>query len=315
VVPDPTTSQTRLTMLLERAAQALELGRMVERDRLSLQHRAQGGLLADLAAGRIAEEGVAVARATALGLPRAAEYVAVVARPTQSPTEPAGSIDPLVEHDRSRQLVEQLTRAVSAAGLTGLVGGLVGDQVGLLLAVPSTRKGADAADRAGSSLDALAAELPSRGVVLGVGPVSPTVVGSGAGLAQAGHVAEVAQAMPSSSDRVWYRHADVRLPGLLALLHADPRVQAFVESELGGLLEHDARRDDGMLDLLRQYVAAGGNKTRVAAASHRSRAGVYKKLDRLERVLGADLDDPTSLMSLGVALLAYDQGHGATRPR
>jgi PucR family transcriptional regulator, purine catabolism regulatory protein len=94
----------------------------------------------------------------------------------------------------------------------------------------------------------------------------------------------------------------------MALLHDDPRVQAFVESELSALLEHEARHHDGMLDLLRQYVAAGGNKTRLAEAAHRSRPAVYKKLARLERILGADLSDPTSLMSLGVALMAHDLG-------
>jgi purine catabolism regulator len=60
-----------------------------------------------------------------------------------------------------------------------------------------------------------------------------------------------------------------------------------------------------MLDLLREYVAAGGNKTRLATATHRSRPALYKRLARLERILGVDLDEPMSLMSLGVAVTAY----------
>jgi purine catabolism regulator len=114
--------------------------------------------------------------------------------------------------------------------------------------------------------------------------------------------------MPPRQGRRWFRSADVRLRGLLALLHDDPRVQSFVEAELGPLLEHDARRGDGLLELLRQYVAAGGNVTRLAARTHRSRASVYKRLDRLQRVLGVPLDDPASLLSLGVAVLAHDHG-------
>jgi purine catabolism regulator len=143
-------------------------------------------------------------------------------------------------------------------------------------------------------------------VVLGVGPVSGSVLDAGRGLGQAGHIAEVAATMPGPLGRVWFRHADVGLRGLLALLHDDPRLQAFVESELGRLLEHEARTRDGSVELLRQYVAVGGNKTRLAEATHRSRASVYKRLDRLRRLVGADLDDPASLLSLGVALLAYD---------
>ena len=301
VVPDPALAQTRLAMLLERAAQALELGRMVERDRLALELRAQGGLLADLAAGRAGAEEAASARAAALGLAPAPLYVGVVARQRRNTRTPAG--DPIVAHEGVRQLVEQVSLGARTAGLSALTGILPGDQVGLLLGVPASSDSAPE-ERA---LDALAAQLPAD-VVLGVGPATASLPGAGAGLSRASHVAEVAATMPERPGRPWFRSSDVRLRGLLALLHDDPRVQAFVEAEIGPLLEHDARRDDGLLDLLRQYVAAGGNVTRLATSAHRSRASVYKKLARLERVLGVELDDPVSMLSLGVAVLAHDQG-------
>lgn len=301
VVTDPALAQTRLAMLLERAAQALELGRMVERDRLGLQLRAQGGLLADLASGRAGDEAAAAARAAALGLPPAREYVAAVARPR--PPEPGSGDDPLADHERVRQLLEQVAAATRSAGLHALAGNLPGDQVGLLLAVPSSRN----AEPETRALDALAAELPAD-VVLGVAAPARSLTGAGAGLGQAGHVAEVAATVPPRQGRLWFRNSDVRLRGLLALLQDDPRVQAFVEAELGPLLEHDARRRDGLLDVLRQYVAAGGNVTRLAATAHRSRASVYKKLARIERILGVELGEPVSVMSLGVAVLAHDLG-------
>jgi purine catabolism regulator len=114
--------------------------------------------------------------------------------------------------------------------------------------------------------------------------------------------------MPAGRRATYSRSSDVRLQGLVALLHDDPRVQAFVETELGGVLEREASGDGALLELLRAYVEAGGNKTLMAQRSHRSRAAVYKRLDRLERVLGVDLDDPMSLLSLGFAVLAYDHG-------
>lgn len=304
VVPTTRTAQDRLAMVLERAAQALELGRMVERDRLGLELQAQGGLLADLAEGRIEDEETAAARARSLGLAAAPQYVAVVARGVGGP-----GLDPVAEHDRSRDLVERLSSAVRSSGLSGLVGAMAGSgrvgQAGVLLGVPAARGGAgDPAE----VLDRLAAACAPGAVVLGAGAAAHTLLDAGAGLRLAAHVAEVASAMPG--ERLpWYRSADVRLYGLMALLHDDPRVQAFVESELSALLEHEARHHDGMLELLRQYVAAGGNKTRLAEAAHRSRPAVYKKLARLERILGVDLSDPTSLMSLGVALMAHDLGH------
>jgi purine catabolism regulator len=170
----------------------------------------------------------------------------------------------------------------------------------LLLAVPKGRTDEQA-------LDALAERLADGALVLGAGPASPGIVAAGAGFRQAAHVADVAAAMPATGDRRWFRASHVRLRGLLALLHDDPRLQGFVEAELGPLLEHEARTESGLLDLLRQYVAAGGNKTRLAQATHRSRPALYKKLERLERILGVDLDEPMSLMSLGVAVTAYDQ--------
>jgi purine catabolism regulator len=294
VVPDPQLDQARLSMLLERAAQALELGRMVERDRLSLALQAHSGLLADLSSGQLLDEPSARARATSLGLTPATTYVAAVA--VQSFVGAHRGPDP----HRSRELVERLSTALRGARLSGLVGTLTGRQVGLLLAVPKGRTDEQA-------LDAVADHLPDGHTLLGAGPAAPGVVGAGAGFRQAAHVAEVAAAMPATGGRRWFRASHVRLRGLLALLHDDPRLQGFVEAELGPLLEHEARAGDGMLDLLRQYVAAGGNKTQLARATHRSRPALYKKLERLERILGADLDEPMSLMSLGVAVTAYDQ--------
>ncbi len=300
VVPDPQTTQARLAMVLERAAQALELGRMVERDRLGLELQAQGGLLADLAAGRIEDEQSAVARARALGLPPAPRYVPVVAHGST----PSGT-DPVTEHDRSRSLVEALARAVRDAGLTALVGSISARQAGLLLAVPAKGRAGPDEDAA---LSALARRLPPGRATLGVGPSAAAVLVAGSALRQAGHVAEVAAAMPDAADREYHRNSDVRVHGLVALLADDPRVQAFVESELGPLLAHEAGRAGEGLELLRQLVAAGGNKSKLAAASHLSRPAVYKRLARLQRVLGVDLDEPMSLMSLGLAVLAYDHG-------
>lgn len=45
VAPEPRTDQNRLAMVLERAAQALELGRMVERDRRTLKLDTQSGFI------------------------------------------------------------------------------------------------------------------------------------------------------------------------------------------------------------------------------------------------------------------------------
>ena len=118
-------------------------------------------------------------------------------------------------------------------------------------------------------------------------------------------VADVAATLPPYDGCV--RQADIRLPGLLMSLRDDPRLQEFVESELGRLLEHEARHGGGLVDLLRHYLAVGGSITELARVAHRNRTSLYPALRRLEELVGHPLDDPASRLSLGVALIAYDQ--------
>ena len=67
-------------MVLERAAVALALHRMIERDRVGLHQQAQSGLIDDVLRGRITDEREAAARAHALGLRKAARYMPVMVR-------------------------------------------------------------------------------------------------------------------------------------------------------------------------------------------------------------------------------------------
>jgi purine catabolism regulator len=94
--------------------------------------------------------------------------------------------------------------------------------------------------------------------------------------------------MPDAT-RSFYRAADVRLRGLVALIRSDPRAQAFAETELRGVLAHRAKHGDDMFDLLRAYLDADGNKTELAARLHLSRPTLYARLAALQRLLGVDL--------------------------
>ncbi|KHL18795.1 purine catabolism regulator [Mumia flava] len=301
VVVNPASDQERLAMVLERAAQALELGRMAESDRASLAVQAQGGFLSDLADARVTDTADVDARARALGLPPSPPYVATVVRAAAGE---AG--DPMAAHRRSRRLVERVQDAARAVRLPVLVGPFGPDEVGVLAALGVS--GDEGLTRFAETLHAQHARQPELDeVTVGAGAAVDSLIAAAGGLRHAQHVAEVATAMPSGRRRPFFRAADVRLHGLIALLHDDPRVQAFAESELDRLLVHEATHDDGMLELLRQYLAVNGSKTELARVSHRSRPALYKKLDQLERILGVCLDDADTRLSLGVALMARDQ--------
>ncbi len=104
-----------------------------------------------------------------------------------------------------------------------------------------------------------------------------------------------------------YRLPDVGLTGLLYLLRDEPRLQTFVERELGALLRYDAEHPrEQLLGALRAYLESGRNKSAAAELAHLSRPAFYERLARIEKVLCADLDAVDVCLSLHVALVALD---------
>jgi len=299
VVPDPRMPQERLAMVLERAAQALEMGRMAERDRAVLALQAHGGLLGELAQRGIATEAEALSRVQALGVRPAGTVVPIVAmRPRPSRADADPKEDPVDAHGRTRGLAERVKLAAERAGVPAIAGVLQPGRVGVLLSLSRNQTEAAVLDRL--------AELLAPDLVLGVGRSSTEIVVAGGSLALAQQVAEVAASLPERR-RGWYRNADLRLQGLVALIHDDRRVQTFAEAELGRLLEYDAYHGTDHVALLRQYVASSGNMTRLAESSHRSRPALYKRLATIQRILETDLTDPPSYLSVAFALLVHDQ--------
>jgi purine catabolism regulator len=108
---------------------------------------------------------------------------------------------------------------------------------------------------------------------------------------------------------LFYRLADLRLRGLVHLLRDDPRMQTFVERELGPLLA--AEPDTSLLDVLAAYLAAGGNKAEAARHAHVARPTFYERLRKIERILGTDLGSAESRTSLHVAVLALEAARGS----
>ena len=287
-------ADARAVMTLERAAQALALHRMVEQNRSSLELRAQSGLVDDLRRGRITDEAEATARAHALGLRPALTYVPMAVRLRES----AGADQVAVAQRRVRTL-DAIMHTVRAAGHTGLAATRDDGQIDLVLAPQRT----STLDEVCSAIRQSVIRLDGVGdCTIGVGPESSRLVDAVGGLREAGHVAEVAMSMPLH-DKPFHRAADVRLRGLLSLIRTDPRVQAFAETELAGLLAHRAKHGDEAFDLLRRFLDAGGNKAELARTLHMSRPTLYSRLDALQRIVGLDLDDAESRTSLHVAML------------
>jgi purine catabolism regulator len=290
---------TRLTILLERAASTLALGRLIRRDAEGLERQIHRTLLAALLDHTQPVDEVAL-RARALGVPLERRHlVGVVVRHHHD--EPGAG--QAANQARLRDLAEAVGQALRDAQLAGLTSALDDHAVGALLALrgPADEEGA---------LSAFATALHR----VRAGPAS-LIIAAGSGVAslrearrslvEARQVAEAAR--HDRRDVAVFRLPHVGLAGLLHLLRDEPRLQTFVERELGALLAYDAKHPrEQLLGTLRAYLESGRNKSAAAAAAHLSRPAFYERLARISRILGADLDSVYTCLSLHVALLALD---------
>jgi purine catabolism regulator len=280
-------------MLIERATTALALGRLIERDRSGVRRQAERTLLAAILDHDVADHEVTT-RTRALGVPVAGrQLVGVTAR------LPAGwaAGDPQA---LTRSLAESVAGSARRAGLPVLVGVLEEGIVTALLSLPA---GAGV-ELALTRLAGACAEGSPAVPVIGVGSVGHTVAEARRSLRESRQVADVVREHPGT--RPYHQLGDLGILGLIHLLREDPRLQSFVERQLGRLLSREARQRTGLLAALSAYLQAGGNKSTAARLAHLSRSVLYQRLSRLEEILGVSLDDPGQAVSLPVALLALE---------
>jgi purine catabolism regulator len=313
-VPGPDAPPTRLTILVERAASTLALGRLIRRDAEGLELQIHRNLLTALLDHARPVDEVAL-RARALGVPlERRRLVGVVVRHRADEPGPEPSTEDA--QARLRDLAEAVSQALREAGLTGLASALDEQAVGVLLTLP-------AAEAEDGSLAAFAAalqrvRLAATSARHGAGPPGAVIVAAGSGvttprearrsLNEARQVADAARR--GRRDLAVFRLPQVGLAGLLHLLRDEPRLQTFVERELGALLSHDADHPrDHLLDTLRVYLEHGRNKSAAAAAAHLSRPAFYERLARIARILDVDLESVESCLSVHVALRAHDAIH------
>lgn len=288
VIGSPDAPTQRLIAVAERAAAALALHRLHDRDRGTLMRRTHLELLAGLSDDPDSDD--VLRRCELAGFPvRRRSFVGLVVRPRVGPASPT-DLD---------EVAATVVRAAHGLRLPALVCEVERDLRVLVSVAPS----ADADDL----VDRVAARvLAHHDVVLAAGRVVTERSAIARTVTEAGQVADAAPQARRGQDPDVHRLADLHLRGLLALLGEDDRLRLFVERELAPLKQHD-RADGTRTDLvaaLRALVLHPASKTRAAASLHLSRAAFYDRLARIEAILDADLDDPDVRVSLHVALLA-----------
>ncbi|WP_449562377.1 PucR family transcriptional regulator [Micromonospora sp. RB23] len=301
----------RLSILVERAASTLALGRLIRRDAEGLERQLHRTLLTALLDHSRPVDEVAL-RAKALGVALDRRHlVGVMVR--HRADDPAGEGGPEAGQARLRDLSEDVGQALRETKLAALTSAVDDNSVGALLALTDPA----AEDRALSTFaDALrrvrldaatgrAASNASAGVIVAAGSGVNSLREARRSLVEARQIAEAARR--DRRDLPVFRLPHVGLAGLLHLLRDEPRLQTFVERELGPLLEYDAQHPrERLLDTLRAYLEQGRNKSAGAAAAHLSRPAFYERLARIARILDVDLDSVEASLSLHVALLALE---------
>ena len=300
------------TVLIERAATTLALGRLLTRHAESLDRQAHRTLISGIITQAHADPAEAAVRARALGVPvDGRQLIAMVLRLVGSGSGAFGVLG-LSAHARVLDVADITAAACRAERIPSLVGTLDDARAGAMLSL---------SPRADSErvLTSLATRIRDRigadpdGLVIGVGATVGSIRDVRRSFLEASQVADVAGHGAGAGRPLFYRLPDLRLRGLLHLLRDDPRLQTFVERELGALLASE--QDAELIDVLAAYLTAGGNKAEAAKNSHLARPTFYERLHRIERILGTDLGSAESRTSLHVALLALDAAReGPTGP-
>jgi len=287
----------RHVVVAERAASALAVHRLVARDSDSLERQAHRAVLAELLASPVPSAEL-LARSSALAVPLAGRrLVGFAIRPRIAGSgKPAHSTPPLL-----RELAEATALAARRARVSVLVSTIDDTSVRALISLSPEAN-------AESVLHRLAADVrdarPGSPCVIAAGTLVDGPADARRTLVEAAQVA--AAALQDNVERVLHRLDDVRLRGLLQLLAHDERLEAFATRELGPLLHRDATTGSRLVQALRHYCEQGGNKSAAATAAHISRTAYYQQLARIEQILGVQLENPESMLSLYVALLAHD---------
>jgi purine catabolism regulator len=291
VIEAPTKPPQRLIAVAERAAAALALHRLHERDRDSqvrrTHHELLLGLISDPGNGEIH------LRCELAGLPtKRRQFVGMTMRPVIDAGDLSKPAMPPLD-----EMIAATVYAAHELRLPVLVSQSNRDARALL----SFPESADPV----TDVEELASRVRRRHrAIIGVGRPVTRISEVERTLKESAHVVSSVRTLDST--RPVHRLEDVHLRGLLTLLGDDDRVRLFADRELGQLREHDRRWGSGLGDALRALVEHPGSKSRAAASLHVSRPAFYDRLAKIEKLLGVDLDDPDIRVSLHVALLAED---------
>jgi len=287
-------------LVLDRAAGLVALSLLRSRQEEELVARERGSFLLALASGRL-RAAAARRQAGLIGFAPASGLLLPLAAETTAEVEPAEWS--VVLRDAQVEL--------EGRGTPALVGQR--ERAGQLLALVALPGATDAAPAELAAererVAALAAQALRTAVARRLGEAELAVaVGRAAGWEEAGPELRLAADGAASAAPLppapWHDARALELQRLLWHWRDDRELAALVARRLGPLIEHDRRRRHALLPTLEALCANAGRKAETARALHLNRQALYHRIERIERLLGVDLSDPTELLTLHLAVEA-----------
>jgi purine catabolism regulator len=291
----PTPPGRRDIMVVERAAAALTMHRVHGTTRASQLRRRHHEALSSLMSGASGSE--TRRHAMNLGFPAFGRRYAGLAIAPATPAATVSSRAQLLD-----DIVKATLRAAELSGVCALAAAFDG-HVKALVAVDQRSSAEDVVDR----------------MHLAVSERVDVVTGAGstvAELGQADHtIQEAALVLVGArrqAGRGVQRLASLRVRGLLGLLHGDDRVQVFARRQLAPLRYPGGARSRDLEHTLAVLLEEWGSKSAAASRLNISRSVLYERIERIQRLIAARLDDPEVRTSLHLALLYADMADERT---
>jgi PucR family transcriptional regulator, purine catabolism regulatory protein len=286
-------------IVLERGATAVALA-MLQRDgEPSLAARQRGQFIARLMNAATVDEREAAAMAAELGFDRRA----LLRLPVVAVRGYRWSLDAERNEESSWSAVwREVSRELASLRMSAITGVLPGEGLALVLALRSAADRDEIATRISRMLRR-SAEIALGGddLVVCVGAVSRSWTELGAELRDA---RELSHAVGHAPAQEWFDSTTARIERLLWSLRHDESLHSFVARRLEKLVRHDREHRTQFVATVESYCAHGGRMAETARDLHLQRQSLYKRIERIEDLLGEKLADPDTRLGVELAIRA-----------
>lgn len=212
-----------------------------------------------------------------------------------------------LEGERSEQspwptVWREVSRELASLRMSAIAGVLPGEGLVLVLALRAATDRDRIATRISRMLRRIAqVALEGADLIVCVGGVSRSWMELGGELHDA---LELSHAVGHAPNQEWFDSTTARIERLLWSLRNDDSLHGFVERRLDKLVRHDREHRTQFVATVESYCAHGGRMAETARDLHLQRQSLYKRIERIEDLLGEKLSDPDTRLGLELAIRA-----------